>query len=80
MFNQYEFDFRGRYYDLVIITLGDEVEGRISLYVLLYSNFSVNYYSDDFIDGHAERRNSGVLFWSVGLFISLTSGNHSFYN
>lgn len=52
MYDQYPFDFRSRYYNLVIETFG-EVKSSISLYVLLYSIYSVNAYADDFSDGHA---------------------------
>lgn len=54
MYDQYTFDFKTKYLNLVIKTFGEKVKSKIFLYVLLYSIYSVNFYSDDFSDGHAD--------------------------
>jgi len=53
MYGEYGFDFRSKYYQMIIKILGERVKGKIALYVLLYSIYSINFYSKDYSDGHA---------------------------
>ena len=54
MYDQYTFDFKTKYLNLIIKTFGEKVKSKICLYVLLYSIYSINFYAEDFSDGHAD--------------------------
>lgn len=53
MYDEFKLNLKTRYLNLIKNVLGEEPIGKIFLYALLYSIYSVNYYSHDFNDGHA---------------------------
>lgn len=54
MYDEYDYDFKANYQNLVVQTFGEDVKEKLSLYVLLYSLYSICFYSNDFRDGHAK--------------------------
>lgn len=54
MYNQYTYDFKTNYRNLVVQMFGEDVKEKLSLYALLYSIYSICFYSHDFHDGHAK--------------------------
>jgi len=55
-----------RYLELIITTLGEEVRSRLYLYVLFYSIYSANFYSENCSDGHynwSVRQLNNETFW-----------------
>jgi aminoglycoside phosphotransferase (APT) family kinase protein len=55
-----------RYLDLVIKTLGEETRSKLYLYVLVYSIYSANFFSENCSDGHYKwsvRQLNNETFW-----------------
>ncbi|GAF06592.1 hypothetical protein JCM16418_560 [Paenibacillus pini JCM 16418] len=68
MYDELKSNILERYLELIIHTLGEEVRGKIYLYVLVYSMVSANLYAEDCSDGHYQwcvRNLNNNMYWDA---------------
>lgn len=66
MYDKLKANILERYLNLIINTLGEEVREKLYFYVLVFSIFAANFYSEDCSDGHYQwcvRNLNNEMYW-----------------